>query len=105
MSRGNNVSVYKLVCPACGERMRIRNSEGQTPTFRTIYGQCMNLACGLVLTGSMSWDYQINTSGMDKPRVVLPIAPSVAKMQALRDSRPASDQPDLFDQPLKEAHA
>jgi len=77
--------------------MRIRNSEGQTPIFRTIYGQCLNLGCGLIVTGSMSWDYQINDSKWDRPRVVLPISPAVARMKAYRDSFAKSDQQDLFD--------
>jgi ssDNA-binding Zn-finger/Zn-ribbon topoisomerase 1 len=94
MSRG---TTYKLVCPACGGKMRIRNSEGQTPLFRSMYAQCLNIPCGATFSGSMSWDYQLSPSGLDKPRVVLPVAPAVARMRALRDNRERTDQLDLLD--------
>lgn len=96
MSTMNNGG-YKCLCPACGSRMRIRNSEAQTPTFKTMYGQCMNIACGATYTGSLSWDYALSPSGMDRPRIELPFAPSVQRMQALRDSRPKTDQLDMLD--------
>ncbi|AUF99784.1 transcriptional regulator [Pseudomonas sp. 09C 129] len=88
---------YKCLCPACGSRMRIRNSEAQTPNFKTMYGQCMNILCGATYTGSLSWDYALSPSGIDRPRMVLPIAPSVQRMQALRDSRQKTNQLDLLD--------
>ncbi|WP_240441820.1 ogr/Delta-like zinc finger family protein, partial [Pseudomonas aeruginosa] len=53
------MSVYKLVCPCCHSRMRIRSSEGQTPCFRSMYAQCTNALCGATFTGSLSWDYQL----------------------------------------------
>lgn len=92
-----NSGGYKCLCPACGCRMRIRNSESQTPTFKTMYAQCCNLACGATYTGSLTWDYALSPSGLDKPRISLPIAPSVQRMQALRDSQPHTDQLDLLD--------
>ncbi|MDF2073164.1 ogr/Delta-like zinc finger family protein [Pseudomonas mendocina] len=92
-----NSGGYKCLCPACGSRMRIRNSETQTPTFKTMYAQCCNLACGATYTGSLTWDYALSPSGLDKPRISLPIAPSVQRMQALRDSQPQTDQLDLLD--------
>ncbi|HCF7496314.1 TPA: ogr/Delta-like zinc finger family protein, partial [Pseudomonas aeruginosa] len=49
------MSVYKLVCPCCHSRMRIRSSEGQTPCFRSMYAQCTNALCGATFTGSLSW--------------------------------------------------
>ena len=90
------MSVYKLVCPACGGKLRIRNSEGESPIFRSIYGQCMNVACGATFAGSQSWEYELSPSGLDKPRVQLPVAPSVTRMKALRDSRAETDQLDLL---------
>ncbi|MFY1053597.1 MAG: ogr/Delta-like zinc finger family protein [Pseudomonas sp.] len=92
-----NSGGYKCLCPACGSRMRIRNSETQTPTFKTMYAQCCNLACGATYSGSLTWDYALSPSGLDKPRISLPIAPSVQRMQALRDSQPKTDQLDLLD--------
>ncbi|MHB0819860.1 ogr/Delta-like zinc finger family protein [Stutzerimonas stutzeri] len=88
---------YKCLCPACGERMRIRNSEAQTPVFKTMYAQCTSVACGATYTGSLSWDFALSPSGLDRPRITLPLAPSVQRMQALRDSRPKTDQLDLLD--------
>ena len=95
MSVPNNGG-YKALCPACGHRMRIRNSEAQTPTFKTMYAQCTNIACGATYTGSLTWDYALSPSGLDQPRVVLPIAPSLLRMKALQDSLPKTDQLDLL---------
>jgi len=88
---------YKCLCPACGERMRIRNSEAQTPTFKTMYAQCTNMACSHSIIGSLSWDFALVPSGIDSPRVVLPVAPSAQRKQAQRDSRPTTNQIDLLD--------
>lgn len=96
MSTMNNGG-YKCLCPACGSRMRIRNSESQTPIFKTMYAQCTNFACGATFSGSLTWDYALSPSGLDKPRVALPLAPSVQRMQALRESQPKTDQLDLLD--------
>lgn len=72
----------------------------QTPTYKTMYAQCMNMGCGATFSGSLSWDYSLSPSGLDKPRVVLPVAPSVQRMQALieqRNKRPHQDQLELLD--------
>lgn len=95
MSAPNNGG-YKALCPACGHRMRIRNSEAQTPTFKTMYAQCTNIACGATYTGSLTWDYALSPSGLDQPRVVLPIAPALLRMKALQDSLPKTNQLDLL---------
>ena len=96
MSVANNGG-YKCLCPACGHRMRIRNSEAQTPVYKTMYGQCLNMACGATYAGALSWDHALSPSGLDQPRVVLPLAPSVQRMQALRDHREKTDQLDMLD--------
>jgi len=83
--------------------MRIRNSESQTPTFKTMYAQCTSIACSATYSGSLTWDYALSPSGLDAPRVVLPVAPSVQRMQALRDSRPKTDQLDMLDHMEPEA--
>lgn len=83
--------------------MRIRNSESQTPTFKTMYAQCTSIACGATYSGSLTWDYALSPSGLDKPRVVLPVAPSVQRMQALRDSREKTNQLDMLDHMEPEA--
>lgn len=96
MSTPNNGG-YKCLCPACNSRMRIRNSEALTPIYKTMYAQCTNIACGATYSGSLTWEYALSPSGLDQPRVNLPVAPSVKRMQALRDSQPQTDQLDLLD--------
>lgn len=88
---------YKALCPACGSRMRIRNSKEQTPTFRTMYAECTNIVCNHSVMGSLTWDYALSPSGLDSPRVVLPVAPSVKKAQAMRENQPQTNQLDLLD--------
>lgn len=88
---------YRALCPACRSPMRIRGSKDQTATFKTMYAQCTNVACSAAYTGSLSWDYALSPSGLDAPRVVLPLAPSARRQQAQRDSRPESNQLDLLD--------
>lgn len=94
---------YRALCPACESPLRIRGSKTQTATFKTMYAQCTNVACSAAYTGSLSWDYALSPSGIDRPRVELPIAPSVQRLQALRDSRPETNQLDMLD--AQEANA
>ncbi|HBO2796494.1 TPA: ogr/Delta-like zinc finger family protein [Pseudomonas aeruginosa] len=91
------MSVYKLVCPCCHSRMRIRSSEGQTPCFRSMYAQCTNALCGATFTGSLSWDYQLSPSGLERPLLVLPMAPSKTRQLARRDLAAETNQLDLLD--------
>lgn len=88
---------YRALCPACGSSMRIRSSREQTPTFRTMYAQCTNVACSGSYSGSLTWDYALSPSGVDTPRVVLPIAPAVLRMKAQQETRPETNQLDLLD--------
>lgn len=88
---------YRALCPACESPLRIRGSKTQTATFKTMYAQCTSVACSAAYTGSLSWDYALSPSGIDRPRVELPIAPSVQRLQALRDSRPETNQLDMLD--------
>jgi len=92
------LSTYKLVCPACSGPLRIRTSEGQTPCFRAIYFQCMNLMCGATFNGSLSIDYTLSPSALEKPLTVVPIAPYVERQRAAQDLRKPTNQPDLLDQ-------
>lgn len=92
----NSGGGYKCLCPACGSRMRIRDSEDLTPTYKTMYGQCTNFACSGTFTGGLSWDYALSPSGLDRPRVTLPVAPSVQRMKALRESQPKTNQLDML---------
>lgn len=88
---------YRVKCPACSSPMRIKDSKEQTPTFKTMYAQCTNMACSHSIIGSLSWDFALVPSGIDSPRVVLPVAPSAQRKQAQRDSRPTTNQIDLLD--------
>ncbi|XXF10884.1 ogr/Delta-like zinc finger family protein [Pseudomonas sp. D2-3] len=90
------MSTYKLVCPACHGSMRIRTSVGQTPCFRSTYYQCQNVACGATFSGSVTIDYQLSPSGLEQPLMVLPVAPAVERMKALRDNAKATNQMDLL---------
>ncbi|SFI43856.1 Ogr/Delta-like zinc finger [Pseudomonas argentinensis] len=76
--------------------MRIRTSVGQTPCFRSTYYQCQNVACGATFSGSVTIDYQLSPSGLAQPLMVLPVAPAVERMKALRDNAKATDQLDLL---------
>ena len=87
---------YRVKCPACSSPMRIKDSKEQTPTFKTMYAQCTNIACGATYTGSLTWDYALSPSGLDQPRVVLPIAPALLRMKALQDNLPKTNQLDLL---------
>ena len=77
------MSVYKLVCPCCHSRMRIRSSEGQTPCFRSMYAQCKRALRRHL--HRLSWDYQLSPSGLERPLLVLPMAPSKTRQLARRD--------------------
>ncbi|KAF1072676.1 MAG: hypothetical protein GAK45_00111 [Pseudomonas citronellolis] len=91
---------YKALCPACGHPMQIRSSAVQSPVFKTMYAQCTYLPCSASFSGSLSWDFELSPSGLDKPRTSLPVAPSVARMKALRDNKKKTDQLDLLDDTL-----
>ncbi len=49
------------------------------------------------LTGSLSWDYQLSPSGLERPLLVLPMAPSKTRQLARRDLAAATNQLDLLD--------
>lgn len=76
--------------------MRIRTSVGQTPCFRSTYYQCQNVACGATFSGSVTIDYQLSPSGLEQPLMVLPVAPALERMKALRDNAKATNQMDLL---------
>lgn len=93
----NHGGGYKAKCPGCGSAMRIRNSEEQTPIFKTMYGECSNLGCGATYNGALTWEYELTPPGIDRPRVRLPAAPSLKRMQAIRDSAKQTNQLDLLE--------
>lgn len=89
------MSTYKLVCPHCHSRMRIRTSEGQHIFLRITYMQCTNEACGWAVRAEFQMTHELSPSGMPNPAVKLPVADVVIRRQAMKT---ANDQPDLLDQ-------
>lgn len=94
------MSTYKLVCPHCHGRMRIRTSEGTHIFLRVAYLQCTNEACGWSVRAQFEMTHEMSPSGMANPAVRLPVADVVIRRQAMKS---ADDQPDLLDQLEMEA--
>ncbi|WVV48872.1 ogr/Delta-like zinc finger family protein [Pseudomonas sp. NA13] len=89
------MSTYKLVCPHCLGRMRIRTSEGTHIFLRVAYLQCTNEACGWSVRAEFEMTHEMSPSGMANPSVKLPIADIALRRAAMKSS---NDQPDLLDQ-------
>ncbi|WP_085600764.1 MULTISPECIES: ogr/Delta-like zinc finger family protein [unclassified Pseudomonas] len=89
------MSTYKLVCPHCLSRMRIRTSEGTHIFLRVAYLQCTNEACGWSVRAEFTMTHEMSPSGMANPAVRLPIADIALRRAAMRAT---NDQPDLLDQ-------
>lgn len=88
------MSTYKLVCPHCNQKMRIRTSEGTHIFLRVAYLQCTNEACGWSVRAQFEMTHEMSPSGMANPAVRLPVAPVVMRRQAMKST---DDQPDLLD--------
>ena len=78
------MSTYKLVCPHCRERMRIRTSEGTHIFLRIAYLQCINEACGWSVRAQFEMTPEMSPSGMPNPAVSLPVAPVAIRRQAMK---------------------
>lgn len=89
------MSTYKLVCPHCLGRMRIRTSEGTHIFLRVAYLQCTNEACGWSVRAEFEMTHEMSPSGMANPSVKLPIADIALRRAAMKS---VNDQPDLLDQ-------
>lgn len=89
------MSTYKLVCPHCNSKMRIRTSEGCHIFLRIAYLQCQNEACGWTVRAEFQMTHEMSPSGMPNPEVRLPVAPIALKRQAMKS---ADDHPDLLEQ-------
>lgn len=87
MSSRNMGGGYRCLCPACGSRMRIKDSEVKTLAVKTMYAQCTSIGCSASYVGSLSWDFELAPSGMENPRVTLPPAPSVERKRAMAAER------------------
>lgn len=89
------MSTYKLVCPHCHGRMRIRTSEGTHIFLRVAYLQCTNEACGWSVRAQFEMTHEMSPSGMANPSVRLPVADIALRRAAMQTT---NDQPDLLDQ-------
>lgn len=88
------MSTYKLVCPHCMGRMRIRTSEGTHIFLRVAYLQCINEACGWSVRAEFEMTHEMSPSGMPNPAVKLPVAPLALRRLAMKSP---DDQLDLLD--------
>lgn len=68
------MSAYKMVCPHCYSRMRIRTSEGTHIFLRIAYLQCTLEACGWSVRAEFEMTHEMSPSGMPNPEVKLPAA-------------------------------
>ncbi|MGE8065662.1 ogr/Delta-like zinc finger family protein [Pseudomonas sp. NPDC089569] len=68
------MSTYKMVCPHCLSRMRIRTSEGRHIFLRVAYLQCTSEACGWSVRAEFEMTHELSPSGMPNPAVHLPCA-------------------------------
>lgn len=78
-------STYKLVCPHCRSRVRIRTSEGVHIFLRVAFLQCTNEACSWSCRAQFEMTHELSPSSMPNPAAVLPSAPSAIRREAMRD--------------------
>ncbi|WP_079228916.1 ogr/Delta-like zinc finger family protein [Pseudomonas putida] len=89
------MSTYKLVCPHCNSRMRIRTSEGRHIFLRVAYLQCINEACGWSVRAEFEMTHELSPSGMPNPEVQLPSAGKELRKSALARDEGAPSSPRL----------
>lgn len=88
------MSTYKLICPHCQSRMRIRTSEGKHIFLRVAYLQCTHEGCGWSVRAEFEMTHEMSPSGMANPEVRLPMATAAQRRAAMLS---ATNQPDLLD--------
>ncbi|QBF26184.1 transcriptional regulator [Pseudomonas tructae] len=87
------MSTYKLVCPHCKSRMRIRTSEGRHIFLRIAYLQCTTEACGWSVRAEFEMTHELSPSGMPDPQVHLPRASGEVRKAALEPGLQKSPGP------------
>lgn len=90
-----------LPCPHCKTTPHRRTSRQITETYREIYYQCRNMACGHTWKASETYDYGIVPSGISDPKIDLPLRPMSrddAMVLAAQVPLPDPDQLGLFDE-------
>lgn len=92
------MSTYKLACPHCAARIRIRSSEGLHPLIRTLYIQCTSEACGWTGVASLEITHELSASSQENPQIQLEQAPIAIRRKAISSATGDDDQTDLFDE-------
>ncbi len=78
--------------------MRIKDSDEKSPTAKTMYAQCTNFGCSASFVGTLSWDFELAPSAMERPLTSLPPAPSVRRTRILAAERSkGTKQMDMLD--------
>jgi len=85
------MSTYKLVCPHCRSRMRIRTSEGRHIFLRIAYLQCTNEACGWSVRAEFEMTHELSPSGMPNPEVRLPQASGELRRAVMPCEQPRAE--------------
>lgn len=95
----SNPTHYKMCCPHCGGRVRIRNSVGQHQLLRSVYLQCQNLDCSASYRAALEITHEISPSGRPNPSITLPKADAALRREAMRkEGEKQMDLIDLFDE-------
>ena len=89
------MSVYKLVCPHCRGKMRIRTSDGEHIFMRTAYLQCTNEPCSWACRATFEMTHELSPSSMPNPNAMLPLAPIAMRRAALPQND--DDQIDMLE--------
>ena len=82
------MSAYKLVCPHCSNKMRIRTSEGRHIFLHIAYLQCVFEGCGWSVRAEFEMTHEMSPSGMANPSVKLPIADGALRRTAMKPEAP-----------------
>ena len=82
------MSTYKMVCPHCLRKMRIRTSEGRHIFLRVAYLQCTTEACGWSVRAGFEMTHELSPSGMPNPNVHLPCVNGELRQAALPAKQP-----------------
>ncbi|WP_273809915.1 MULTISPECIES: ogr/Delta-like zinc finger family protein [unclassified Pseudomonas] len=90
------MSGYKLVCPHCHSKLRIRTSDGKHIFLRLCYMTCTNDACGFRVKAQFEMTHELVASAMPRRGVVLPKATLAMRREVMLGAN--SNQPDLLDQ-------
>jgi len=67
-----------MLCPACGEKALCRSSLEVSPTYRSLYYGCTNIACGMTFSASLAFEKVLSPSGVSaefRPAKVEPKRP------------------------------